>query len=229
MKEVDILSKGFPDKNLLINDYLQELFALSSEIVKTFDQIETLVHSRKPGMEGVFTLPHAPNKYFFIQPEVFTKIATIQVHSANIKKILFATPRKKGEAKYKYDYRVKRAEEIQSYFDIEEISEIRISNVRNSLEHFDERLDNISLRLWNGTINKKYHIIASNIIISSEGALYGNPYYLKCYVIDSKIYKNAEQESNIGQLVSEAKYIRKTTKDFQLTGSVIPIPQNLNK
>lgn len=220
-----------PEKNLLIDHYLQELHVLSSEIIRIFDEIENLVESRKPGMQAVFSMPNIPDKYFFIQPEVFTRIASVQVHSANIKKILFPTPRKKDESKYIADYRQKRAEEVQSFFDMSRIIEIKNAKARNSLEHYDERLDNISLRLWNGTIDKKYHIIATNTILSSEGALYGNPYYMNSYIIDSKMYKNAEKESDVGLLVQEAQYIFDVTKnDLNITtqtGSVIPIPRNL--
>jgi len=216
-----------PDKNLMIDHYLQELYVLSSEIIRNFNEVDSIVRSKKPGMEAVFSFPHLQDKYFFIQPEVFTIIESIQVHSANIKKILFATPRKNKEASYKYEYRKKRESEVQSYFDMSKISEISNASVRNSLEHYDERLDNISLKLWNGTIDKNYQIIASNVILSSEGALVGTPYYLKSYIIDSKIYKNAERESDIGEIYTESKYIQNVTKDFYLTGSVIPIPQNL--
>ena len=101
-------------------------------------------------MPGVMSM--VPNKYFFIRPEVFTRIANIQVHSANIKKLLFLTPRKQKEAKYKYHYRKQRVSQLQEYFDLENLTEIRNAEARNSLEHYDERLDNISLRLWNGTI-----------------------------------------------------------------------------
>src|SRR5690606_5924040 len=220
--------ENLPENNLLIDHYLQELRTLSSEIVRTFNEIESIVHSRKQGTEAVFTFPHIPDKYFFIQPDVFTRIASIQVHSANINKILFATPRKKNEANSKYDYRVKRSDELQKYFDMDRISEIRSNDVRNILEHFDERLDNISLWLWNRSIDGEYEVIASNIILSGEGALHGKPYYLKCYIIDSKIYKNAEKESNLGELVSEANYIRTVVESKLISnpqaGSIIIIP-----
>ncbi len=191
-KEVKKMTNVLPNKNILIDYYLQELHVLSSEIIRIFDEIETLVKTRKPGMEAVFSMPNIPGKYFFVQPEVFTRIASIQVYSANIKKILFPPPRKKDESKYKSDYRQKRTEEVQAFFDMNRITEIKNAKARNSLEHYDERLDNISLRLWNGTIDKKYHAIATNIILSSEGALYMNPYYLNSYIVDTKLYKNAE-------------------------------------
>lgn len=226
------MQNNLPNKNLMINHYLQELHVLSSEIIRIFNEIESIVHSYKPGMEGVLSLPNIPDKYFFIQPEVFTRIASIQVHSANIKKLLFPTPRKKGEVKYKSDYRLLRTDELQSYFDMNLISELKNVKARNCLEHYDERLDKISFELWKGTIDKNYHIIASDVILSSDGALYGTPYYLNCYIIDSKIYKNAEKESDIGKLVTEANHIYAVTKnDLNITtktGTIIPIPQNLS-
>lgn len=223
------MTELLPEKNIMINHYLAELASLSSEIIRIFDEIDSIVHSYKPGMHGVFSFPKIPGEFFFIQSEVFTRISSIQVHSANIKKILFPTPRKKSEAEYKYTYRVNRTDEIQKYFDLDKISEIRNSDVRNSLEHYDERLDNISIKIPNGTLSKDYHIVATNIIISSDGALYGNPYYLKCYVIDTRTYKNAEKESNLGQLILEAKYIYEITQKYKpgnhLSGSVIVLPQ----
>ncbi len=216
---------NLPDKNPMISHYLQELHVLSTEIIQNFQKVESIVNSKSPETEAVFSFPNNNDKYFFIQPEVFTMIDAILLHSANIKKILFATPRKRNESSYKFEYRKKRTEEIQSYLDMDKISEIKNIDVRNSLEHYDERLDNISLRLRNGTIDKDYQIIASNVILSSEGALYGTPYYLKSYIIDSKIYKNSERESNLGRIYSEALYIQNTTKEYYLTSSVIPIPQ----
>lgn len=91
------MQNNLPNKNLMINHYLQELHVLSSEIIRIFNEIESIVHSYKPGMEGVLSLPNIPDKYFFIQPEVFTRIASIQVHSANIKKTSVSdTPEKRG-------------------------------------------------------------------------------------------------------------------------------------
>lgn len=225
------MSKNLPDKNPMIDHYLKELHVLSSEIIRNFEEVEQIIGMHKPGDPGVISFPHIPDKYFFIRPEVFTRISTIQVHSANIKKFLFPTPRKKNEAAYKFEYREKRTAELQAYFDLDKISEIKNAKVRNSLEHYDDRLDNISLRLWNGTIDKQFQVITSNTILSSEGAIVGRPYYLNSYIIDSKIYKNAEEESNIGKLVQEARYILRTIEDDLdidgQTGSFIPIPQNL--
>ncbi|QQP71218.1 hypothetical protein JHE06_05460 [Carnobacterium sp. CS13] len=225
------MQNDLPEHNLMIDTYLQEIYILSSEIIRIFDEIESIVNRTNLGTKGVKYVKDNPDKYFFIQPEVFTRIATIQVHSANIKKILFAAPRKKDEAKYKYDYRINRVIELQKYFDMNRIHEIKNARTRNSLEHYDERLDNISLRLWNGSIDKKYHIIATNIITSKEEALFGNPYYLNCYVLDSKIYKNAEEESNIGNLATEAKYLFNVISNelniTKQTGSIVPISDNL--
>lgn len=71
----------------------------------------------------------------------------------------------------------------------------------------------------------------TNIITFKEKALFGNPYYLNCYIIDSKMYKNAEGESNIGILATEANYLFSVINDEikinNQTGSIVPISQNL--
>lgn len=226
------MRNDLPNHNLMIDTYLQELYILSSEIIRIYKEIEIIISHTNIGTEGVKYIENNPDKYFYVRPEVFTRISTIQVHSANIKKMLFASPRKKNEAEYKFVYREKRASELQGFFDMNKISEIKNVKVRNSLEHYDERLDNISFRLWDGSIDKKYHIIATNIVTSTEEALFGNPYYLNCYVIDTKTYKNAEEESNIGMLFSEAYYLFNTLKNElkinNQTGSIVPISENLS-
>lgn len=223
---------NFPEKNLLLSYYLNEISYLCNEIVQLTNEIQHITNLHKPGMPGVISFPHQQNKIFFVNYEVFLKLANIQIHASNIKKIIFPTNRKNNEAKYKYDYRIKRTNEIQSYFDVSKIIEIRNSGVRNTLEHYEERLDLLSLELYNGTISSEYDIIASNLVLSSKDALIGKPYFLKSYIMDSMTYYNTHKQSDILAIYNEANYLieqlKEVTGTTPISGGVIPIPPRNN-
>lgn len=224
------MSEEFPKEVLFIKDYLQEVFILSDEIINLVEEIDNIVSEKRLGMEDVFNFPDNDN-FFYIEPRIFTKITSAIVHGANLKKILFATPKTKKEAQQKYDYRVLREYQLKKHFNSDDLSEVKKTMTRNSLEHYDERLDNISLKFWQGKISGKYDVVVNNIVLSSEGALIGNPFYLKCYIIDSQIYKNHETECDLKKLYSEVKLLKSQAKIALVgiganpySGTIIPIP-----
>lgn len=47
------MQNNLPEHNLMIDTYLQEIYTLSSEIIRIFDEIELIVNQTNLGTKGV--------------------------------------------------------------------------------------------------------------------------------------------------------------------------------
>ncbi|TDL96675.1 hypothetical protein ERX27_07415 [Macrococcus brunensis] len=187
-------------KQQMHGNYIQELFALSKEIVKLYDSVipklDDKVRDLEPG-----------RNFIMVDYSTFLTFSSIFVHCGNIRKLLIPSKRAKGEAKYIYDYRVRRTENLKQIISLSDLEEITNSKIRNTIEHYDEKLDKISLGVENKKLKKHYDAVISNTILSSKSVIEGRVLYLKTYFIDTAIYKNLDFESNIKSVYKEAQYI----------------------
>ncbi|UTH13284.1 hypothetical protein [Macrococcus equipercicus] len=191
-------------QDILLN-YYQELYALSKEIIRIYDSfIPELISKHENSEEG--------KEFLEVNPEAFLKLSAIFVHSHNIRKLLIPTARGKKESKRLYDFRCERALNLQRHIPIDNLNELLNSKIRNTIEHYDERLDSVNLKIDNKTLKSKYSAVFSNMIISSEKVpemlFEGDVYYLKTFVIESRNYRNLDFSSNVEKLYEEVKIIK---------------------
>ncbi|MGF1807892.1 hypothetical protein L4C31_21895, partial [Aliivibrio sifiae] len=124
------------DNGKLSTLYYHELWWLASSIVKK--------------SEKLFEETSVPESGYLIQvnPELHSLIASILSDAANIKKLV-VTPSNKlnGESGAQARLRKERAQRLKDAISGVGLKEILNHKVRNTLEHFDEYLDEVNLKL----------------------------------------------------------------------------------
>lgn len=174
--------------------YYQELFWLAHSVLKksqqVFDQVED------PGEGGLI----------YTDSDVHSIIASLLSDSANIRKLVL-TPGSKlsGENGERFALRKARALELHEFIKPLNIIEILNHKVRNTLEHFDEYLDeanyDASRRAPEG------RVAAYNMIMSHWDVVSPRVFPLRLYVSSEKKFYNMKWSVDIGLIHLEAKSI----------------------
>ncbi len=173
--------------------YLSELYSLAFFIKK---KCQSLFNNTKSENDG--------NYYIFAKPEIINDISSILTDAANLKKLITSPyAQKKGEKEINFKFRKARAAFLMSLLNDVGINEILNVKIRNTLEHFEEYLDNANIDI---TFNdgKGFDVAICNIALSSRLAMQGNIYPLRFYIADEKIYHNFEWQVDIGLIHDEA-------------------------
>lgn len=185
--------------------YYQELWWLSHSIMKK--------------SERVFKEAAVPDKGFVIQvdPELHSIIASLLSDAANIKKLVSTSSVKvSGENGARFKLRKERTKMLADLISPLQITELLNNKVRNSLEHFDEYLDesnyNVSRKATEG------RPAAYNMILSHWEAVSPRVYPIRLYVSSERKFYNMKSSVDIGLIHSEAKSIiekLRTLKGFE--------------
>lgn len=178
--------------------YLSELFILSDSILKDCD---TIFDSLSVPEEGYLIIVDHKNQYL---------INSIIVSAGNIKKIVKPnTSRYNKEAKTSHAYRVDRGKLLMNILQISGDETLFNIQVRNNIEHFDERIDKLSLKKQKGDeILAKKRMVLYNISISSRNVFYPEPYYLKAYIVEEKTAIIDGKTINLDTIRKEAQTLR---------------------
>lgn len=173
--------------------YLSELYSLAFFIRK---KCQSLFDNTKSENDGSY--------YIFAKPEIINDISSILTDAANLKKLITTSPIKKDREKtISFKFRKSRSEFLMSLLNGIELTEILNVKIRNTLEHFDEYLDNANIDITlNGS--KGYNVAICNIALSSRHAMQGNIYPLRFYIADEKVYHNFKWQVDIGLIHEEA-------------------------
>ncbi|BCU61222.1 hypothetical protein KLVA_33810 [Klebsiella variicola] len=147
-------------------------------------------------------------------PEITDLVLGILSNAANIKKLMSPSPRKNKEPAWNYTFRVDRSNMIKKFVSDLDTSEIMNSAVRNSLEHFDEYLDELSINLMKGAIQKRAPLITFNMAFSELNAIQPHPYPVRQYCVKEKTYYNMGKSINIGKVFNEAVMIHQRCMEF---------------
>lgn len=179
------------------NLYIHEIIYISSMIIK---DCEIIFNSFEDTTE---------NAYIKVDPESQYLINSIIVNASNLKKIFKPKSNKdKRESKQLFSKRKERGKILFDYFEFNKYSVINNSEVRNNIEHFDERLDRTFVNFQNESVDLlKYEKALYNISLSTRVIFYPEPYYLRSYIIDEKVAYVDNKSINLGDLYSEVKTI----------------------
>lgn len=121
------------ERNPLHRLYVYELHRLSYSVITNAEALFALT---EPG-------PYLAKVDSLIEERVYAVITA----AARIQKLLMAGSRKKSESARRFSFRAARAEYLTTLLRGQDLSEIKKTAVRNSLEHFDERLDDAALKV----------------------------------------------------------------------------------
>ncbi len=160
--------------------------------------------------EAVFreTDPPTDGHFIKVDPEIHARIATILTNAANVKKLLTAPPEKpKSQSVELYEARKRRAGALQAALKGIDLTEMFNVKVRNSIEHFDEYLDEANLDL-NAAATPPAPLAAYNLTFSSWDLMTPRPYPVRLYVADEKKFHNLKYSVDLAKLYDEASAVR---------------------
>lgn len=167
--------------------------------------------------EKIFEKAKVPKQGYIIQvdPELHSTIASVLSDAANIKKIIVTSSVKQnGENGARFKLRKERARDLLETLAGLPLSELLNHKVRNTLEHFDEYLDeanyDISRKQPMGTM------AAYNMVISHWEASSPRVYPIRLYVSSEKKFYNMKWVVDIGLIKAEAESIVRRLRDLPM-------------
>jgi hypothetical protein len=179
----------------LFGVYIHHLFTLAKAVQDNCD----LIFRDTPLPETGY--------YFKISWELHARIDAVLVAAANIKKLI-QTPTKRGngEPKKVYELRQNRAKVLAAMLDGLDLEEILNTKVRNSLEHFDEYLDEVNTNL---SVGKPVPApwAGYNMVLSHWEATNPRVYPIRIYIAAEQKYYNMMYEIDLGKLRGQASSI----------------------
>lgn len=216
------------DKDVLeymIDIYINELF--------------WLLNSVKSKCESLFEITRVSEGWrgIKIDLESSSLVKSIVDDSAEIANLIQPRQRRKDEPIEKYLFRKHRGEYLFNIFKDITISEMLNRRIRDSLEHFDERLDHLTRDVSEKAV-KKPQTLVYNMVISDRDIMQGTthnhsfPLPIRIYVSSERKIYNMSWQLDIGKIYMECtsmievlKGIENLKKEKEPGGLLLPIPQ----
>ncbi|MBS4088687.1 hypothetical protein [Pseudomonas rustica] len=171
--------------------YYHELWWLSQSVAEKCEQ--------------VFKETEVPEEGYVIQvdPAIHSVISSLLSDAANIKKLVSTSSVKAGgENGERFRLRKERANELGDFVASLGIKELLNPKVRNTLEHFDEYLDQANYDISKKAEQGRFAVY--NMILSHWEAMSPKVYPIRLYVSSEKKFYNMKWSIDLGLLHSEA-------------------------
>ncbi|MEW6183768.1 MAG: hypothetical protein AB1500_11470 [Bacillota bacterium] len=184
----------------LFSLYFHELGWLSSEIQK---HCEAIFKDTPDPKEGY---------YIKVSPELHAHIVSVLVNAANLKKLVYTGEKRyKNESMEVFRLRQKRSRLLREALADLKLEEILNNKVRNSLEHFDEYLDENIVRL-----SKKppSTFAAYNMALSHREVFNPQVYPIRLYIVSEQKFYNMRSSIDIGRIYAEASSILERLREL---------------
>jgi hypothetical protein len=172
-------------------------------------ELRWLCTNIKRNTELLFAGCKIPDTGYVLQvaPEMHSIISSILSDAANIKKIsITAGAKLNGENSERHKLRLSRAAAVSDFLKGIDIVEMFKVKVRNTLEHFDEYLDESNIELTKRPAGTR---AAYNLIISHWEATAPRLYPIRLYVSSERKFYNMKWVVDIGLIAVEANSILK--------------------
>ena len=184
-----------PEDSKLYSLYLHELWWLA--------------HGIKTKTERLFEEAKVPDEGNIIQvsPELHSLIASVLSEAANLKKLL-VTPstRLNGESGRLYRLRRARASSLNKLLDGISLAEVLNAKVRNTLEHFDEYLDEANLAISEAKAPPS-PMAAYNMVLSRWEVFNPRVYPIRLYISSERRFYNMKWSVDLNAMNQEATAI----------------------
>ncbi|EMO7232564.1 MAG: hypothetical protein E6989_12140 [Citrobacter freundii] len=193
------MAKSFDDLRLNFI-YLHELWWLTESI--------------KRRCEELFRETPLPDQgyYFKIEYHIHSLINDILSDAANLKKLItIPTQKTRSESPKQFQVHVERSKFLQAKIKGIEITELKSVKVRNTLQHFDEYLDEANIEASEGKL-KSHQMAVYNFVMSHWEAVNPRPYPIRLYICAEKTYYNMKASVNIGKIYTEAVRINEVIR-----------------
>ena len=168
-----------------------------------------LAHGVKTKAEKLFFEAKVPDEGYIIQvnPELHSLIASALSDAANLKKLL-VTPstRLNGESGRQFRLRKARSGFLNKLVDGIALNELFNSKVRNTLEHFDEYLDEANLAVSEAKVPPA-PMAAYNMVFSHWEVITPRVYPVRLYISSERKFYNMKWSINFDVIHKEASAI----------------------
>ncbi len=168
-----------------------------------------LANSVKTKAERLFAEAKVPETGYAIQvsPELHSVIASLLSDAANLKKLV-VTPSAKlnGESGRQYRLRKARAAALRESIKGISLTEMLNAKVRNTLEHFDEYLDEANVGLSTAK-SAPSPMAAYNMVLSHWEVTSPPVYPIRVYISSERKFYNMKWSVDIGAIHQEATAI----------------------
>jgi hypothetical protein len=142
---------------MIMGVFVHRLFALAKSVVEGCDR----VFEEAPVM--------AKDGYIQVSPSLHAQIDGILIDAANLKKLVAGRATKgSSESSRTFNFRQERSKALNQLLDGLSLGTIKDTQARNSLEHFDEYLDDLGASLADGEA-PPHPAAAYNLVLSSWG------------------------------------------------------------
>jgi hypothetical protein len=195
----------------LLPIYLHELYSLAVAVLKNCDEVFSLapVHPA----DGGFRIA--------VSPDLHAKIAAALLASSNFRKLV-RTNQKRGkkESDERFKFRLERAAALAGLFEGLDLKTMLDAKVRNTLEHFDEYLDDFVRSV--AAPSDTPRTIAVNVAFSADGAVARAIFPLRLYVTSTHRFSNFDFSVDLNRLRAEAASVTERLRAlpaFQETGT----------
>ncbi|GAB2880065.1 hypothetical protein GCM10027277_56610 [Pseudoduganella ginsengisoli] len=171
-----------------------------------FHELWWLAHAIKTKAEKLFDEAKVPDNGYAMQvsPELHSLIASILSDAANLKKLLItASARLNGKSGRQYRLRKARAAALRALTSNVPLKEMLNAKVRNTLEHFDEYLDEANVSLSQGKLPPS-PMAAYNMVISHWEVFDPPVYPIRLYVSVERKFYNMKWSVDIDAIYKEA-------------------------
>lgn len=171
-----------------------------------FHELWWLAHGVKTKAERLFAEATVPDSGYAIgvNPELHSLIASILSDAANLKKLVITpSARLNGESGRQFRLRKARAAALRKSIEGIPLSEMLNAKVRNTLEHFDEYLDEANVMLTTAK-NAPSPMAAYNMVLSHWEAFNPPVYPIRVYISSERKFYNMKWSVDIGAMHQEA-------------------------
>lgn len=195
-------------KTKMLSVYLHELFYLCLSVNRECDEI--------------FNEARVPETGYVIQvsPVLHSRINSVLIYASNIRKLIStAEHRNKKESRRQFQIRKQRELRFSQLLEGIDIKEIHNSKLRNTIEHFEEYLDDLILELEkeSNKIKSQHGAAAYNMTFSEWQLMSPSVYPIRLYISKEKKLYNFQWSIDIGKIYDESLEILarlKTLKPF---------------
>ena len=173
-----------------------------------------LTESIKRRCEELFRETPLPEQGYYLKIEyhIHSLINDILSDAANLKKLItIPTKKTSSESPRQFKVHVERSKFLQEKIKGIEITELNSVKVRNTLQHFDEYLDEANIEASEGKL-RSHQMAVYNFVMSHREAITPRPYPIRLYICDEKTYYNMKASVNLGKIYNEAVRINEVIK-----------------
>lgn len=174
-----------------------------------FHELWWLAHGVKTKAERLFaeaTVPETGN-VIQVDPELHSLIASLLSDAANLKKLVITpSTRLNGESGRQFRLRKARAAALREAIAGIQLPEMFNAKVRNTLEHFDEYIDEANIAL-STTKSAPSPMAAYNMVLSRWEVFSPRVYPIRVYISSERKFYNMKWSVDIDAMYKEATAI----------------------